>query len=62
MGRFDENGDLWIEVELSGAIPTGVEHSGFGKSSHTPFGLAKACTEINLTAYIADLVKNPQRR
>ncbi len=65
VGRFDANGDLWIEIAVGPMIPipAGVERSNFMRSAPDHSGaMGIAVTEINLTAYIADLVKNPPRR
>lgn len=55
--RFDESGNLWVDVEL-GLLPPYVIHSAFATSSP---GLAPgtftAVTQINLTDYIRKLMR-----
>jgi hypothetical protein len=50
IGRFDENGDLWIGV-MSGVMPQWVER---GPEAHHDIGggVYTKVTEINLTTYI----------
>ena len=54
MNKFDENGDLWIEIDAT-SIPQGVQSTGVVTLRAGNFGLAAAVTAFNLTAYIRSL-------
>jgi hypothetical protein len=64
-GRFDEKGDLWIEVELT-SLPRDVVSSGFVISHNEPLwgvagGRSRAVTEINLTKYMRKIAQVEER-
>lgn len=57
MGEFDHKGDLWIAVIGLETIPGHVEKAKFSRSVQMPSGVWTAGTEINLSAYIRDLIR-----